>query len=167
MAKKTSTIVVDSETRANPDDHVALRLWLRLLTCSNLIEANLRTRLRTDYDATLPRFDLLAQLEREPDGLTMGALTERLMVSGGNVTGLVTQLTKSGLVSRVKHPDSGRTFIVKLTPKGRKNFATMARAHETWVKEMFEGVSDKEVKVLMRSLSALKQSVAEHPVDNG
>jgi len=167
MAKKTSTIVVDSETRANSDDHVALRLWLRLLTCSNLIENNLRTRLRTDFESTLPRFDLLAQLEREPNGLTMGALSDRLMVSGGNVTGLVNQLTKSGLVSRVKHPDSGRTFIVKLTPRGRKNFGTMAKAHETWIKEMFEDVSSKEIQVLMRSLSALKQSVAEHPADDG
>ena len=78
----------DSETRARQDDHIALRLWLRLLTCTNLIETQLRSKLRTDFDTTLPRFDLLAQLDREPQGLTMGVLSRRMMVSGGNVTGL-------------------------------------------------------------------------------
>ncbi len=152
----------DSETRVNADDHVALRLWLRLLTCSNLIEKQLRTRLRVEFESTLPRFDLLSQLEREPDGLTMGALSQRMMVSGGNVTGLVTQLQNAGLVIRIPHPDSGRTFIAKLTPKGRRQFNVMATAHEAWVMEMFGDLSQKDIADLMDSLSQLKRSVAAH-----
>ena len=156
------SIAADSETRANPDDHIALRLWLRLLTCSNLIEGHLRSQLRIEFASTLPRFDLLSQLDREPKGLTMGELSQRMMVSGGNVTGLVTQLRDAGLVTKVAHPDSGRTFIVKLTPQGRRHFAAMARAHERWVMDMFDDVSVRDVQQLMRLLSKLKQSVSRH-----
>ena len=151
---------VDSETRATPDDHIALRLWLRLLTCSNLIEKKLRTKLRTEFASTLPRFDLLAQLEREPDGLSMGDLSKRLMVSGGNVTGLVSQLVDAGWVSRNALPDSGRTFITRLTPKGKRAFNKMAREHEIWVKDMFGDVSNADLDTLMHQLSVLKASVA-------
>lgn len=162
MTSKETKSRVDSETRATKDDHIALRLWLRLFTCSNLVEGHLRSQLRIDFESTLPRFDLLSQLEREPEGLTMGVLSDRMMVSGGNVTALVNQLTKSGLVSRVAHPNSGRTFIVKLTAKGKKHFDTMAKSHESWVIDMFDGLSGAEIKTLMKGLAKLKQSVAQH-----
>ena len=151
---------LDSETRATFDDHVALRLWLRLLTCTNLIESHLRSKLRTDFDSTLPRFDLLSQLDREPDGLTMGMLSRRMMVSGGNVTGLVNQLVDDGLVSRMPAPDSKRTYIVRLTANGRRAFNRMAAEHERWVVDMFDGVSARDVSTLMAKLKKLKSSVA-------
>ncbi len=153
---------VDAETRATPDDHIALRLWLRVLTCSNLIEGKVRGRLRSEFESTLPRFDLLAQLDREPDGLTMGELSKRMMVTGGNVTGLVSQLEQVGWVSRKAHPESGRTFITRLTPEGSSAFKNMAAAHEEWVKAMFEQVSNDDIDKLMDLLGALKVSVANH-----
>ena len=163
MAKplKPSSGASDSETRANKDDHIALRLWLRLLTCSNLIEGQLRSKLRTEFDSTLPRFDLLAQLEREPDGLTMGMLSERMMVSGGNVTGLVTQLQNDGYVTKSAHPDSGRTFVVALTKQGRASFRTMAAAHEGWVQDLFADLSDRQMEQLMKMLANLKASARQ------
>ena len=114
-------------------DPMALRTWLRLLTCHNQIEANLRNRLRLGFDTTLPRFDLMAQLEREREGLTMGELSRRMMVTGGNVTTIVDQLEKEQLVQRQSLPADRRAFRVSLTPAGRKAFAAMAQAHEGWV----------------------------------
>src|SRR5512135_2946428 len=82
----------DHESRLHDDHHESLRLWLRLLTCTLLIERRIRARLREDFGTTLPRFDLMAQLERNPAGLRMGELSQRLMVTGGNVTGITDQL---------------------------------------------------------------------------
>ncbi|HEX7249468.1 MAG TPA: MarR family transcriptional regulator [Burkholderiales bacterium] len=151
----------DRETIARSDDHRALRIWLRLLTCTQLIERRVRTRLREDFATTLPRFDLMAQLERHPEGLKMGELSRLLMVTGGNVTAIVDQLEKEGLVERLDEPDDRRAFRIRLTRAGDKAFAEMARAHEGWVVEMLEGLSRKEHEELLKLLAKVKSSAAE------
>ena len=151
----------DRETIARSDDHRALRIWLRLLTCTQLIERRVRTRLREDFATTLPRFDLMAQLERHPEGLKMGELSRLLMVTGGNVTAIVDQLEKEGLVERLDEPDDRRAFRIRLTRGGDKAFAEMARAHEGWVVEMLEGLSRKEHEELLKLLAKVKSSAAE------
>lgn len=147
----------DLETRVSESDHHSLRLWLRLLTCTSLIEAELRTRLREEFATTLPRFDLLAQLERVPDGLTMGELSRRMMVSGGNATGIVTQLVSEGLVDRTALPHNRRTFIVRLTAQGRDFFRRMAQEHEAWVIDLLGHLDAREVDELMVLLARVKQ----------
>jgi DNA-binding MarR family transcriptional regulator len=154
----------DTETRATAQDHQALRLWLRMLACTNLIEGNIRSRLRSQFDTTLPRFDLMAQLERSPDGLKMGELSKRMMVTGGNVTGITDQLVKEGLVVRQDNPGDRRAYIVKLTPEGREVFAGMAVAHEKWVVEFFAGMKDGERQQLFTLLATLKSHVATSPL---
>src|ERR1700690_144560 len=111
-------MILDSETKAVelPEDHGdELRLWLRLLTCTTLIEGEVRSRPRARFDVTLPRFDLMAQLEKAPDGLTLGDLSRRMMVSNGNITGLVERLVDSGHIVRVPHPTDRRIAYVRLT----------------------------------------------------
>jgi len=153
---------MDRETRATVDDHRALRLWLRLLTCSQLIERQVRSRLRERFGTTLPRFDLLSQLERHPRGLKMSELSRLLMVTGGNVTGIVDQLVKEGLVERVDDAEDRRAWRVTLTRAGDKAFAEMARAHEEWVIELLGGLTRKESEALMQLLARLKQTTLEH-----
>lgn len=152
---------LDHESRVAENDHEALRLWLRLLTCSNLITNRLRSGLRNDFGCTLPRFDLLAQLERHPEGLKMGELSRRLMVTGGNVTGLTDQLAKEGWVSRVEDPQDRRAFRVQLTETGRQQFRDMAKAHEAWVVTMFSGISPSERQQLFGLLGKLKSAVGD------
>ncbi len=149
----------DSETRADAGDPTALRLWLRLLACSNLVEAPLRTRLREQFGGSLPRFDLMAQLEREPAGMKMRELSQRLMVTGGNVTGLTDRLVAEGLVQRQEDPNDRRATTVALTPEGRRQFRTMARAHESWVHELFAGLSPEQQAQLYELLGALKTTL--------
>jgi DNA-binding MarR family transcriptional regulator len=156
---------VDRESRASRADHEALRLWLRLLTCTSLMEATVRAELRRDFDCTLPRFDLMAQLERNPDGLRMGELSKRLMVTGGNVTGITDQLVREGLVTRAAPPDDRRAFVVRLTPAGRKHFLRMAESHEAWVVRLVSGLSTPERRQLYELLAKLKKSVTSVPND--
>jgi len=153
---------LDRESRATVDDHRALRLWLRLLTCSQLIERQVRSRLRERFDTTLPRFDLMSQLERHPAGLRMSELSRLLMVTGGNVTGIVDQLVKEGLVERVDDAADRRAWRVRLTRAGDKAFAEMAREHESWVVELLAGLTRKESDALMQLLARLKQSTLEN-----
>ncbi len=151
---------LDSESRIQDDDHLALKLWLRLLTCTNMVEGALRNHLRRAFDSTLPRFDLLAQLDRHPEKLTMGELSQLMMVSGGNVTGLVRQLEEEGLVSRVSLEADRRSYQVGLTAKGKRHFDEMAGEHESWVAELFSGLDHGQQEALMDSLLALKQSIS-------
>ena len=151
---------LDAETKVSERHHKAeLRLWLRLLTCSNLVEGLVRTRLRTSFGATLPRFDLLAQLEKAPDGLTLVDLSRRMMVSNGNVTGLVERLVASRMVAREPHPTDRRASRVRLTEGGRRYFMMMAEAHQRWVAEAFAGLEPGEIPVLMAMLARVKTSV--------
>jgi DNA-binding MarR family transcriptional regulator len=146
----------DRESAVRSDDHRALRLWLRLLTCTQLIEREVRARLRSRFGTTLPRFDLMSQLERHPEGLHMGELSRRMMVTGGNVTGIVDQLEKEGLVERAADEDR-RAFRVRLTRAGTRAFAGMARAHESWIVEILAGLSRREHAELLALLAKVKE----------
>tara|TARA_B110001469_G_C9437510_1_gene221858 strand:+ start:155 stop:670 length:516 start_codon:yes stop_codon:yes gene_type:complete len=146
----------DHETRLVEDDHHSIKLWLRLLTCTSLIEGDLRTSLREEFNTTLPRFDFLAQLDRNPDGLTMSELSRRTMVSGGNVSGIARQLEQDGMINRVSVPTDKRSFVVSLTASGRREFVTMAIRHEQWIIGMFGKLDSAEVEDLNRLLGKLK-----------
>jgi DNA-binding MarR family transcriptional regulator len=144
------------EARAAEDDHLAVRTWLRLLSLTTQIEQEIRTRLRERFGTTLARFDYLAQLERHPDGLRMSALSRCLMVTGGNVTGLTTQLEAEALVERLPDPEDGRSWRVRLTPKGREHFAVMAAEHEHWLRERFDGMPLRDQQQLYDLLGAMR-----------
>jgi DNA-binding MarR family transcriptional regulator len=146
----------DLETRIEADHHQAIKLWLRLLTCTNLITNEIRSQLREDCYTTLPRFDLLAQLERSPDGLRMGELSKRMMVTNGNITGITDQLEREGLVERIVDTQDRRSFSVRLTKLGHETFAHMAQVHEGWVIEFFSGLSGREKDSLYGLLAKLK-----------
>ena len=148
---------MDIEARAHSEHPEALRLWLRMLTCTQLVEKQVRTLLRDRFDTTLPRFDLMAQLERSPDGLKMNELSRRMMVTGGNVTGITDQLVAEGLVERIEVQGDRRAYCVRLTPKGRRQFHDMARQHEDWIVEAFAGLTDKEIATLHKLLGKVKE----------
>ncbi len=150
---------VDPESRVHDAHHDALRLWLRLFTCTQLIERTIRARLRRDFNTTLPRFDLMAQLERHPQGLKMGELSQRLMVTGGNVTGVTDQLVAEGLVARHPIPGDRRAFAVRLTVKGKTGFDAMAAAHEHWVIELLADASAADRAALYALLGRVKKAL--------
>ena len=149
----------DTESRVHAEHADALRLWLRMLACTNLIEGDVRSRLRQEFETTLPRFDLMAQLERVPQGMKMGELSRRMMVTGGNVTGITDQLVEEGLVKRMDNPEDRRAYIVRLTPRGRRVFGKMAAAHEKWIVRLFGGLNKEQEKQLYELLAVLKTHV--------
>ncbi len=149
----------DAETRIASDDHAAIRLWLRMLATNRLIETRMRRLLQERYETTLPRFDLMAQLERVPGGLKMGELSKRMMVTGGNVTGITDMLEHEGLVERVDDPEDRRAWLVKLTPAGRRAFVGMAREHERWIAEAFGALGAREMSAMAGFLGRLKTHV--------
>lgn len=155
------SMTFDSETKAveTPEDHGdELRLWLRLLTCTTLIEGEVRSRLRERFDVTLPRFDLMAQLDKAPDGMTLSDVSKRMMVSNGNVTGLVERLVESGHIDRRTSEEDRRVQVIRLTKVGRAVFRKMAAEHEIWIASFFSDLTEKDVKELMRLLAKTKAS---------
>jgi DNA-binding MarR family transcriptional regulator len=144
------------EARVQSSDHSAVRLWLRLLSCSTQIEQEIRARLRERFGITLPRFDYLAQLERHPEGLRLNALSRNLMVTGGNVTLLTEQLVGDGWVERITDPSDRRSTLVSLTPRGRTQFLRMAAEHEEWLVELFAGFDGAHRDMLYEQLGRLR-----------
>ena len=149
----------DFETSLLAEDKPELRVWLRLLTCSTMIEQHVRTGLRQKFETTLPRFDILAQLDRAEGDMTMGQLSSQLMVSNGNITGLVDRLVSEGLVSRKPAPGDRRTHLVSLTDQGRETFHEMVPEHESWVADVMSGLDRDEMNDLLNLLGRLKSSV--------
>ncbi|MCR9220360.1 MAG: MarR family transcriptional regulator [Alphaproteobacteria bacterium] len=142
-----------------------LRLWLRMLDGSNLVQRAIRQRLRDAYNVTLPRFDLMAALDRAgPDGMTMGQLSRRLRVSNGNVTAVVDRLAKEGAVVRRSPPEDRRTSFIALTEEGRRQFAEMAVAHLGWIDDLLAGLDDAEVAELTRLMEKAR-TTAQARVD--
>jgi DNA-binding MarR family transcriptional regulator len=148
-------VEANGKTGPEPATKQKLRLWLRLLSASRGIEAELRRRLREEFGETLPRFDVMAALERQPAGMTMTELSRFLMVSNGNVTGIIDRLAAEGLVARRPHAGDRRATFVRLTPKGARRFEAMARAHEAWVGEILAEVGGEETETMIALLSAL------------
>lgn len=139
-----------------------LRLWLRMLSTTKLISQEIRRRLRNEFGATLPQFDLMAQLYREREGLRLGELSKRTMVTNGNVTGLVERLETDGLVLRVTPDGDRRVTVAKLTAKGETLFSAMAAAHEGWLRDMMADVDPAIVDELWRDIGLVKSSVSNH-----
>lgn len=146
-----------------PHSKQSLRLWLKLLSCTMVVEKKLRARLDAEFATTLPRFDVLAALERHAQGLTMSALSESLMVSNGNVTGVVSRLIADGLVTRTVDREDRRSATVRLSRKGREVFMKMAAANERWMDGLFADLSENQIDELMRLLNRLRGSIEAHP----
>jgi len=164
MAKERKSLKLvepnsDAETRIHDDHHLSVRLWLRMLACTNRIENFVRQNLQAKFATTLPRFDLMAQLERAPQGLKMSELSQRMMVTGGNVTGITDGLEKEGLVIREVDAADRRVFRVKLSAEGQRQFRRMAAEHEQWVIELFEGMTVKRKNQLVELLGDLKRRI--------
>ena len=154
------------EARAGQDDHLSLRLWLRLLACSTQIETEVRQRLRAQFGISLARFDYLAQLHRHTEGLRMSTLSRYLMVTGGNVTALTDELEREGLVQRDSDPDDRRSWRLRMTAAGRKAFERIAREHEQWVIELFHGLDTAHKKTLYEDLGRLRVQMATRKEHN-
>lgn len=140
-------------------DRSSVRLWLRMLSCTAAVERTVKRRLETEFGTTLPRFDVLAALERSADGMTMGELSRALLVSNGNVTGIVRRLTDDGLVAVVAMPADRRSFVARLTAEGRTRFAEQATAHHGWIDALFGDVSAEERDALFAGLGQLRLSI--------
>lgn len=136
-----------------------LRLWIRILRAARAIESEVRDRLRVAFGVTLPQFDVMAALERKPDGMTMTELSRFLMVSNGNVTGIIDRLVVDKLVTRQSPADDRRAIIVRLTPRGLKEFTVMARAHQAWVDGLLSDFNAAEADTLIRHLDGLSSRI--------
>ncbi len=147
---------------AKGDGKDRLLLWVRLLRCSRSVEAELRERLKREFDTTLPRFDVMAALYRAPEGMLMSDLSRFLLVSNGNVTGIVDRLVSEGLVTRARRNGDRRTSVVRLTEAGAQTFARIAAAHERWINELLGHVGEDDAHRLSGMLKAFRSNWEGH-----
>jgi DNA-binding MarR family transcriptional regulator len=142
--------------RRDTDSKARLRLWVRLLRATRMIEAETRERLKAQFDLTMPRFDVMAALYRKPGGMLMSEISRFLLVSNGNVTGIVERLAADGLVVRAQRNGDRRTSFVRLTQKGRAAFADMSAAHEAWIDKLLGGITVREAEQLSTKLKSFR-----------
>jgi DNA-binding MarR family transcriptional regulator len=153
------TAAAQKRRTALPESKQRLRLWIRILRTARAIEAEVRERLRIQFGVTLPQFDVMAALERRPNGMTMTELSRFLMVSNGNVTGIVDRLVNDKLVIRTPGAEDRRSFLVRLAPKGLRDFNAMAKAHEGWVDELLSEFNTAEADILIGHLDGLSSRI--------
>lgn len=146
----------DLESRLSAEDQSEMRLWLRMLSCTTLIENEIRSRLRREFKTTLPRFEMMAQLYERPEGMRMTELSRRMLVTNGNVTGITDQLEKEGFVERHRQAHDRRSSLLRLTTQGRKQYQTMAAAYQDWLGAFFAPLSQTNQEKLLHSLGELK-----------
>jgi len=149
-------MTLEPQTRPAPRPHLRLRLWVRLLMAARPIEVELRRRLAREFGVTLPKFDVMAALARREAGMTMTDVSRLLMVSNGNVTGLIGRLVADGLVVRIANEKDRRATFVRLTSRGLRLFAAMAEAHERWVNEILASFSDEQSEAMVGLLDDLR-----------
>jgi DNA-binding MarR family transcriptional regulator len=144
------------DARRDTDSKARLRLWVRLLRATRMIEAETRERLKAQFNLTMPRFDVMAALYRKPGGMLMSEISRFLLVSNGNVTGIVERLAADGLVVRAQRDGDRRTSFVRLTAKGRAAFAEMSAAHEAWIDQLLGGIAVREAELLSAKLKSFR-----------
>ena len=153
--------IVERRLEQIPRDKEGLRLWLRIVSCTQMVEQEIRIMLRAKFDTTLPRFELLGALDRVPDGLTMGELSRWLMVTKGNVTGIAERLSEDGLIKRQPTPTDRRSFVVTVTQKGRKTFKEMEQEYEQLLDRLFAEVSQDDSDMFTGVLAKVKEAVEQ------
>lgn len=156
MVTMPSAVATYRENGRTIERKARLRLWIRLLRTSRFIEGVIRERLKRQFNATLPRFDVMAALYRKPDGMLMSEIARFLIVSNGNVTGIVDRLVAEGFVARSQRNGDRRTSFITLTRRGRAAFAAMAAAHEYWIDELLGGVSTRDAEQLSAKLKSFR-----------
>jgi DNA-binding MarR family transcriptional regulator len=149
----------NSETQNEDEHQQELRIWLRLFASTTLIENEIRSRLREHFAFTLPRFDLLAQLDRAQDGLSLGEVSRRLMVSAANITAIVEKLVEDGYITRLPSQTDRRAQIIRMTHAGRSAFRTMAKTHSQWITEFLSDLSADQMSQLNAVLTHLKHTL--------
>ncbi len=157
----------DYESGVGASDRMELRVWLRLITCFNLLDGAVRQSLHHNHATTLPRFDVLAQLYRASAPMSMSELSRRLMVTNANITGLISRLAREGLVDRKPSPQDRRRQMVELTADGRRLFEAMAEDHRVWLSDMTAELDRDEMGELFRLLGRLKESVLNSQDEEG
>jgi DNA-binding MarR family transcriptional regulator len=156
-----NNVFIKSISEEVPPGKDSLRLWLRLLNTTNLLEQYVRKKFRMEFDFTLPKFDVLAELSRSEKPQTMSELSRQLMVSNGNATGVIDRLQRDGLVQRLSSADDRRVQYISMTKKGRQAFRKMAVAHETWITEIMSGLKKSEIKQFNEELRHLKNIIVK------
>lgn len=152
----------DLESSVTRDEALEVRVWLRLLICVSLIEREIGRRLRSRFGTSTARFEVLAQLWREQGGLAMSELSDRMMVTKGNVSGLIGRIERDGLIERHADPSDRRSQIVRLTARGRERFDAMRASHHRWLHELMRGLDGRSRRSLHELLDALRASIHSH-----
>ena len=159
VGKELALIEGGNAIEEEEDNRAQVRVWLRLLACTALIGTELRRQFREEFDFTMPRFDVLAQLDREPGGLVLGELPKRLMVTAGNLTPIVDRLVEDGFITRTPSPLDRRVQIVCMTVEGRKTFRRMAKKHGLWLASLLAEFPRERLDGLIKELDDLKTAV--------
>lgn len=150
---------IESETSSRRRSKQTLRLWLRLFSCQSMVEDRIRTALRDKHNITLPQFDVLAELENANKPLTMTELSQHLVVSNGNITGVIDRLERESFLKRVRSARDRRVQHIELTKEGRRRFLAIAEDHEQWISDLFSGLNREDIEQMIALLKKTKESV--------
>lgn len=156
---RTTATAADPSTAPQLDGKEHLRLWVRLLACAHTAEQRVKSRIKERFGINQTAFNLMSQLDRFPDGIRMGELSRRTVVTGSNLTAVIDDLAKRGYVARSPAPNDRRATLIALTEAGREAFSWMSPIHATWIEEVFAEMPAEDQAELCSRLDELKAAM--------
>lgn len=135
------------------------RFWLQILNVHHLIYNDLNARLINESGLSIAKFDVLAQLYRFPEGISMGALSKKLKVTNGNVSGLVTRLEADGYVRRSVEPNDRRSFRASITPVGKAVFEKAMAKHQTEIGRKLSRIPLEAIEAMTGDLKQITDQI--------
>ena len=161
----TKANLFETVLRSLPEDAYNRRAWLALLRCFSSIERVLMQHISQEYNSSLPRYDILTALALSKHSLTMGELASKLMVSKGNITGVVRRLKLDGLVRKVPSKTDRRVQSVTISAKGKRLWQAMHDDYDHIISELLSGQSEKTIRDLTKRLENTLASVEKSMLD--
>jgi DNA-binding MarR family transcriptional regulator len=162
MVRSAATDEVIERVAASPRTRLPLQVHLRLARCRNLMMREMRRSVER-WNLTLPQFDVLAELARAPEqGFTFVELSRLLLVTSGNLTGIIDRLEEDGLVKREPERTDRRVTRMRLTPLGKRRMDDILPLHASDVAQMLSVIPRERLALLNDLLGELRDGLHAH-----
>src|SRR4051794_25938130 len=130
--------------------------WLALIRTHARLWDQVETQMRQDSGLTVPRYDVLMQLDQARGRLGLSELASTIVLSPSGLSKLLDRMEGSGLLRREPDPRDARSTFARITPKGRSLVRKARQSHHVWLQRAFgDALDDRDIADLARVMGRI------------